>query len=258
MRSRFVLLVSAALLAACGGSGGTALSSPSSAALSGFIHVFAAASLTASFNALGISFHQANPVVGVDFNYAGTPTLVTQIEQGAPADVFASADTTNMDKLTADGFAAGGSKVFARNQLEIVVAPGNPMGIKGLADLAKAGVIYISEAPTVPAGKYSLQALASAGVKVTPKSLETSVTAVISKIELGEADAGIVYTTDVKATGSKVQGVEIPAANNVIATYPVVTVKGTKSPDIANAFINYVLSSTGQTTLETFGFLPAS
>ena len=142
----------------------------------------------------------------MDFNYAGTPTLVTQIEQGAPADVFASADTTNMDKLTADGFAAGASKVFARNQLEIVVAPGNPKGIKGLADLAKAGVIYISEAPTVPAGKYSLQALASAGVKVTPKSLETSVTAVISKIELGEADAGIVYTTDVKAAGQQGSG----------------------------------------------------
>jgi len=258
LRNRFVLLVSAVLLAACGGTGGTASSSPSSASLSGFIHVFAAASLTASFNALGISFHQANPGVGVDFNYAGTPTLVTQIEQGAPADVFASADTTNMDKLTADGFAPGASKVFARNQLEIVVAPGNPKGIKGLADLAKAGVIYISEAPTVPAGKYSLQALASAGVKVTPKSLETSVTAVISKIELGEADAGIVYTTDVKAAGSKVQGVEIPAANNVIATYPIVTVKGTKSADVANAFINYVLSPTGQSTLATFGFLPAS
>jgi molybdate transport system substrate-binding protein len=258
LRNRFLLLVSTVLLTACGGSGGTASSSPSSASLNGFIHVFAAASLTASFNALGISFHQANPGVGVDFNYAGTPTLVTQIEQGAPADVFASADTTNMDKLTADGFAAGTSKVFARNQLEIVVAPGNPKGITGLADLARPGVIYISEAPAVPAGKYSLQALVSAGVKVTPKSLETSVTAVMSKIELGEADAGIVYTTDVKAAGSKVQGVEIPAANNVIATYPVVTVKGTKSPDIANAFINYVLSSTGQTTLETFGFLPAS
>jgi len=119
-------------------------------------------------------------------------------------------------------------------------------------------VIYITEAPSVPAGKYSLQALASAGVKVTPKSLETSVTAVISKIELGEADAGIVYATDIKAAGSKVQGVDIPAASNVIATYPLVTVKGTKSADMANSFINYVLSSTGQSTLATFGFLPAA
>jgi molybdate transport system substrate-binding protein len=235
-----------------------ASSSPSSSSLSGDIQVFAAASLTTSFNALGIAFHKANPGVGVSFNYAGTPTLVTQIEQGAPADVFASADTTNMDKLTADGFAMGSSQVFAHNQLEIVVAPGNPKGITGLAGLAKSGVIYISEGPTVPAGKYSLQALASAGVRVTPKSLETSVSAVISKIELGEADAGIVYTTDITAAGSKVQGVPIPAANNVIATYPIVAVKGTKSSDVDRAFIDYVLSPSGQLTLASFGFLPAS
>jgi molybdate transport system substrate-binding protein len=257
MRSRVLLLIVAAtFLAACGSSGGAASTSPSS--LSGYINVFAAASLTASFNALGTSFHTANPGVGVNFNYAGTPTLVTQIEQGAPADVFASADTTNMDKLTADGFTTGTSKVFAHNQLEIVVAPGNPKGITGLADLAKPGLIYISAGPTVPAGKYALQALTMAGVKVTPKSLETSVTAVISKIELGEADAGIVYTTDVTAAGNKAQGVQIPAAANVTATYPIVAVKGTKSSDVANAFIAYVLSTTGQSTLATFGFLPAA
>jgi len=258
MRNRFVLLASAVLLAACGGGGGTGSSSPSPGSLSGYIQVFAAASLTASFNSLGTSFHQANPGVGVNFNFAGTPTLVTQIEQGAPADVFASADTDNMTKLTTDGFTSGSSRVFARNQLEIVVAPGNPKGITGLADLAKSGVIYITEGPTVPAGKYSLQALATAGVKVTPKSLETSVTAVISKIELGEADAGIVYTTDIQAAGPKVQGVHIPAADNVIATYPIVAVKGTKSSAVAGAFIGYVTSATGQSALATFGFLPAA
>jgi len=258
MRGRVWLLAAAVFLGACGGSGGAASTSPSSTSLSGYINVFAAASLTASFNALGIAFHKANPGVGVNFNYAGTPTLVTQIEQGAPADVFASADTTNMDKLTADGLAMGSSHVFAHNQLEIVVAPGNPKGITGLADLAKPGVIYISEGPTVPAGKYSLQALATAGVKVTPKSLETSVSAVISKIELGEADAGIVYTTDITAAGTKVQGVQIPAGDNVIATYPLVAVKGTKNLDVTNAFIAYVLSATGQSTLASFGFLPAS
>jgi molybdate transport system substrate-binding protein len=220
--------------------------------------VFAAASLTASFNALGIAFRKANPGVGVNFNYAGTPTLVTQIEQGAPADVFASADTTNMDKLTADGFTSGSSEVFARNQLEIVIAPGNPKGIAGLADLAKPGVIYITEGPTVPAGRYSLQALATAGVKVNPKSFETSVAGVISKIELGEADAGIVYSTDIQAAGSRVRAVPIPTANNVIATYPIVAVKGTKYQDIDNAFIAYVLSATGQSMLATFGFLSAS
>jgi len=259
MRSRISLLIVAiAFSAACGSTGGTASTSPSSTSLSGYVSVFAAASLTASFDALGTSFHKANPGVGVNLDYAGTPTLVTQIEQGAPADVFASADTTNMDKLTADGFTTGASRVFAHNQLEIVVAPGNPKGITGLADLAKRGLIYISEGPTVPAGKYSLQALATAGVKVTPKSLETSVTAVISKVELGEADAGIVYTTDVAAAGSKVQGVQIPAADNVIATYPIVAVKGTGSSALASAFIDYVVSGAGQSTLATFGFLPAS
>jgi molybdate transport system substrate-binding protein len=257
LRSRVSLLVAAVFLAACGGGAGSASTSPASTSLSGYISVFAAASLTASFNALGISFHRAHPGVGVNFNFAGTPTLVTQIEQGAPADVFASADTANMDKMTADGYVAGTSQVFAHNQLEIVVAPGNPKGITGLADLAKPGLIYISEGPTVPAGKYALQALATAGVKVTPKSLETSVAGVISKIELGEADAGIVYTTDVSAAGGKVQGVQIPSADNVIATYPMVAVKGTKNLAVANAFIAYVLSPAGQATLAGFGFLPA-
>ena len=258
MRNRIALVVAAVSLAACGTSGGGASASPSAAPLTGTLSVFAAASLTASFNALGASFQTANPGVTVKFNFAGTPTLVTQIEQGAPADVFASADTTNMTKLTTDGFTTGTSQVFARNQLEIVVAPGNPKGITRLADLAKPGLIYISEGPTVPAGKYALQALATAGVKVTPKSLETSVTAVISKIELGEADAGIVYTTDIQAAGSKVAGVPIPAADNVIATYPIVAVKGSSNLTVANAFIAYVMSATGQSTLATYGFLPPS
>jgi molybdate transport system substrate-binding protein len=262
MRSRVSLfVVAAALIAACGSSPSTAATSPAptpSPSLTGNVSVFAAASLTASFNALGTAFQAANPGVTVKFNYAGTPTLVTQIEQGAPADVFASADTANMDKMTADGFTAGASLVFAHNSLEIVVAPGNPKGITGLADLAKPGVLYITEGPTVPAGKYSLQALKSAGVTVTPKSLETSVTGVIGKIELGEADAGIVYTTDVTAAGSKVSGVPIPAANNVIATYPIVVVKGTTNAAAAYAFMGYVVSVTGQTALASFGFLPAT
>ena len=250
------LVMAAGLVAfACGSS--SPASTSTSTELSGNVSVFAAASLTAAFNAIGKSFHEAHPGVAIFNNFAGTPTLVTQIEQGAPADVFASADTTNMTKLTADGFTAGTSQVFAHNQLEIVVAPGNPKGISGLADLAKAGLIYITEAPTVPAGKYALQALATAGVTVTPKSLETSVSGVISKIELGEADAGIVYTTDVTAAGSKVQGVPIPAADNVIAIYPIIAVKGSKNLDVANAFIAYVVSAEGQATLASFGFLHA-
>jgi len=258
MRHRFVLTVAAVLLAACGSSGGKASTSPSATPLSGTVSVFAAASLTDSFNALGTAFQGANPGVTMKFNYAGSPTLVTQIEQGAPADVFASADTTNMNKLKGDGLTRGTPQVFGRNQLEIVVAPGNPKGITGLADLAKPGVIYITEAPTVPAGKYALQALKTAGVTVTPKSLETDVKSVVSKIELGEADAGIVYTTDVTAAGSKAQGVPIPDADNVIATYPIVAVKASTNLAAANAFIAYVLSAAGQAKLQSFGFLSAS
>jgi molybdate transport system substrate-binding protein len=253
MGNRLAPVVVAVLLAACGSSGGHA-----STSLSGTVAVFAAASLTDAFNALGTSFQGANSGVTMKFNFAGSPTLVTQIEQGAPADVFASADTTNMDKLTADGFTTGTPQVFARNRLEIVVGPGNPKGITGLADLAKPGVIYITEAPTVPAGKYALQAFKMAGVTVTPKSLETDVKSVVGKIELGEADAGIVYTTDVTAAGSKVTGVPIPDADNVIATYPIVAVKATTIAAAAKAFIAYVVSAAGQAKLHSFGFLSAS
>jgi molybdate transport system substrate-binding protein len=255
MRNRIaVLVVFAALLTACGGNGGP----PETSLLKGTMSVFAAASLSDSFKALGTSFQALHSGVTVQFNFAGSPTLVTQIEQGAAADVFASADTTNADKLKADGFTASTPQVFAQNKLAIVVAAGNPKGITGPADLAKPGVIYITAAPTVPAGKYALQILANAGVKVTPKSLETDVKSVVSKIELGEADVGIVYATDVTAAGSKVQGIPIPDAVNVVATYPIVSVKGTANSSLANAFISYVLSTEGQAKLQSFGFLPAT
>jgi molybdate transport system substrate-binding protein len=254
MRLRILSLVSVAFLAGCGNP--TVDEHPPTP--SGTASVFAAASLTESFKALGTAFESTHSGTKVRFNFAGSPTLVTQIEQGASADVFASADTTNMDKLNTDGFTVGTPQVFAHNKLEIVVAAGNPKGITGLADLAKPGVIYITAAPTVPAGKYALQILASAGVKVTPKSLETDVKSVVSKIELGEADAGIVYVTDVKAAGSKVTGVPIPDSVNVIAIYPIVEVKSGNNRSLANAFIDYVLSVDGQAMLQSFGFLPAS
>ena len=239
-------MIAASLLAACGGGSQTST-----------LYVFAAASLTDAFKAMAGAYQKQHPDIVVKLNFAGTPTLVTQIEQGAQADVLASADTANMNRLKADGLTSGDAQVFAHNQLEIVVAPGNPKGIKALADLAKPGVIYISEAATVPAGKYAQQALQKAGVTVRPRSLEADVKSVISKIELGEADAGIVYTTDVKAAGARVQGVEIPAEDNVVATYPIVAVKGAKNSPAAGAFIAYVLSEAGQSTLASFGFKPA-
>jgi len=256
MHRSAMFVITAAFLAGCGTTPNTGTAATSTP-VSGKISVFAAASLTDSFKALGSAFQSSHTGVTVQFNFAGTPTLVTQIEQGAPADVFASADTTNMDKLKRDGDTVGTPAIFAHNQLEIAIAAGNPKGITGLADLAKPGLIYVSAAPTVPAGKYALQALTKAGVAVTPKSLETDVKSVVSKVELGEADAGIVYTTDVRAADGKVEGVPIPAADNVVATYPLVSVKGSANSVAAHAFIAYVLSATGQSMLESFGFLHA-
>lgn len=257
MLRRGLFLFASLLLTACGATAGGSATSPGGTNLHGTIKVFAAASLTESFQALGAAFEAVHPGVSVQFNFAGTPTLVTQIEQGAPADVFASADISNMDKVRTDGFIVAAPVVFAHNKLEIVVAAGNPKHIVSLTDLSRPGVIYISEGPTVPAGKYSLQVLAKAGVSVTPKSLETDVKSVVSKIELGEADAGIVYTTDVKSAGDKVEGIPIPDADNVIATYPMVEVKGSANSAAALAFIDYVRSAAGQAKLESFGFLPA-
>jgi molybdate transport system substrate-binding protein len=244
-----MVLAATVLVAACGGT------TPSTSTPPVTINVFAAASLTDSFKALGDDFHHNNPDITVQFNFAGSPTLVMQIEQGAQADVFASADTTNMNKLSSDGYTGGTPQVFAHNKLEIVVAPGNPKHIAGLADLARPDVIYISAGPTVPAGKYALEALQKAGVTATPKSLETDVKSLVSKIELGEADAGIVYTTDVKAAGAKVDGVQIPDTYNVVATYPLASVKDSKNMSDANEFVAYVLSAKGQSTLESFGFI---
>ena len=242
---RLLACIAVALVSACGSS---------TASASTNITVYAASSLTDSFHAVGTAFHGAHPDVAVRFNFAGSPTLVTQIENGAQADVFASADTTNMDKLRTDGFSAVAPAVFAHNKLEMVVAAGNPKHIAYLSDLARPGVIYISAGPTVPAGKYAAQILTKAGVTVTPKSLETDVKSVVSKIELGEADAGIVYVTDVKAAGDKVAGVAIPDADNVIATYPIAALR---SSSAADAFVRFVASADGQAILERYGFLPA-
>jgi molybdate transport system substrate-binding protein len=247
MKRASALLVAGMIAVACG----------SAAQASNHLTVFAAASLTDSFTALRHAFQQQHPDINTQFSFAGTPSLVTQIEQGAQADVFASADTANMDRLQSDGFTAGTPQVFARNELEIAVAPGNPKGIRELRDLATPGLIYVTAGPTVPAGKYAAQALAKAGVSVTPKSLETDVRSVLSKIELGEADAGIVYTTDVKAAGDKVVGVKIPDQDNVVATYPIVGLKPAANTAFTQEFIAFVISSQGQATLESFGFLPA-
>lgn len=256
-RSRFVrsaplLLAVALLAAACGGNdsssgGGSAAASPTE------IKVFAAASLTAAFNKIGQDYTAANPNTKVTFNFAGSQALATQIQQSAPADVFASADTTNLGKVKD---LVGTPQNFASNLLQIIVAKGNPKGIKGLADLSRGDLKVVLAAPEVPAGKYAQQALGAQHVTVKPVSLEDNVKAVVTKVSLGEADAGIVYVTDVTAGGDKVAGVDVPNDQNVPATYPIATVKASSHQSEAQAFVDMVRSDQGQQVLSSFGFLP--
>lgn len=223
-------------------------------AVTGDITVFAAASLTAAYTEIGDAFMTKYPDTKVTFNFAASSDLVTQIDDGAPADVFASADQANMTKLTDAGGNAGEPTVFATNSLEIIVEPGNPKGIAGVADLANPDILYVTCAPEVPIGGYAAQVLTTAGVRVTPVSLEENVKGIVTKVTLGEADAGIVYTTDVIAAGDKAEGVEIPAGINVTASYPVVVTKDAPNPEGAKAFVAFVADEQGQQILSTYGF----
>jgi molybdate transport system substrate-binding protein len=245
-----VLAAVALLLAGCGGgdepAGGGTAASP------GELKVFAAASLTAAFGQLGERFTAANGTK-VTFNFAGSQALATQLRQGAPADVFASADTANMDKVRD---LVGTPQSFAGNLLQIVVEQGNPKDVRGLDGLARKDVKVVLAAEEVPAGRYARQLLDQAGVRVQPVSLEDNVKAVVTKVSLGEADAGIVYATDVAAGGDEVEGVGIPTEQNVAATYPIATVKASRSQDRAQAFVDLVRSAAGQAVLHSFGFLP--
>jgi molybdate transport system substrate-binding protein len=244
------LAVAALVLAGCGdddSGGGAGAATPAE------IKVFAAASLTAAFTELGQRFTAANGGGEVTFNFAGSQALATQLRQGAPADVFAPADLANMDKVTD---LVGTPRNFASNQLQIVVEQGNPRNIGGLDDLANPDLKVVLAAPEVPAGRYAAEALGKAGVTVEPVSEEDNVKAVVTKVSLGEADAGIVYVTDVTAGGDKVEGVDIPEDQNVLATYPIATVRESTSPDQAQAFMDLVLSAEGQQVLRANGFLP--
>lgn len=218
------------------------------------VTVFAAASLTAAFQSVGEAFSRANPSLRVEFNFAGSSTLVAQIQQGAPADIFAAADQPNMQKLVDGRLVAGSPQVFATNRLQIVVPAGNPKGITGLQDLARPGLVVALCGPAVPCGRYAAQALQKAGVHATASSQEADVKAVVSKVALGEADAGIVYVTDVAAGGAKVQGISIPEGENVVATYPIAVLTSARDRGAARSFIDFVLSSPAQRILAGFGF----
>ena len=243
------------LLAACGGSTSPVFAvAPPLPKLSGSVTVFAAASLTEAFTDDKNHLAAANPGLTITYSFAGSQQLVAQIQSGAPADVVATADQPNMQKLVAANLVEP-PRDFARNLLEIVVAPGNPKGVNGLSDLARSDLKVVLEDPSVPAGKYGRQALDKQGLKVNPVSLELDVKSELHKVEAGEADAGIVYVTDVKSAGGKATGVAIPADQNVVATYPVAVVKATANHGLAQAFVDQLISGTGQDALKSRGFL---
>jgi molybdate transport system substrate-binding protein len=221
----------------------------------GSITVFAASSLTEAFTKIGKDFQRKNKGTTVAFSFGSSATLETQLEQSAPGDVFASADTANAGKLKTAGDISGTPVVFARNRLEIAVEHGNPKKIKTLADTVKSGVLLTLCAPEVPCGKYALQAYQEAGVTVPQVPTGLTAKDTLSKVTLGEADAAVVYVTDVKAAASDVTGVKISKKHNVVAEYPIAVVKATQNAATAKAFVKYVTSKAGLATLEKFGFL---
>jgi molybdate transport system substrate-binding protein len=224
--------------------------------VAGDITVFAATSLTESFTEIGEAFTAANPDATAEFSFDASSALVQQIIEGAPADVFASADTANMDKLTDADLNGTEPVVFAINLLTIIVAPDNPLGITGVEDLANPDIKVVVCAPEVPCGNYANQIFDAAGVEVTPVSLEQNVRGVSTKVVEGEADAGIVYVTDVIAAGDDGEMVEIPDDINVVADYPIAAVAASEYPNVDQAFIDFVLGDEAQAILAEYGFGP--
>ena len=236
-------------------------SSPSPSALSsaapaatGKLTIFAAASLKRAFTDIGERFKTDNPGDDVEFSFAGSSDLVTQLTQGAPADVFASADTKNMDKVAQAGLVAGDPTTFATNTLTIAVAPGNPKKIASLKDLAQPGISVVVCAPQVPCGSATQKVEQAAGVQLQPVSEESQVTDVLTKVESGEADAGLVYVTDVLGAGDKVTGVPFPEAAGAVNTYPIAVLKQSQNPELARKFADLVTGEAGQKVLAADGF----
>lgn len=244
---RLSLVVLLALLSGCGSSGASASGDPLAVPLT----VFAAASLTESFQALGAAYEKAHPGATVRFSFAGSQSLVAQVQQGAPADLVATADTTSA-ALVADELGAP-ARVLARNRLAIITEPGDPKRLHTLTDLARPGVSVVLAGPSVPAGKAARAALAAAHVTVTPMSEEPDVKAVVRRVAMGEADAGIAYVTDVAAAKGSVAGTDLPGISNA---YPAGVPKTAKQPAAAAAFADFALSADGQRLLASYGFLP--
>jgi molybdate transport system substrate-binding protein len=245
-RAALLAVIALMLVSGCGASG----ESPKN----GKIIVFAAASLKKSFTEIGERFKTDNPGTDVEFSFAGSSDLVTQLTQGASADVFASADTKNMQKAAQGGLLAGDSVNFASNTLTIAVPPGNPKNIHSFQDLTRPGLNVVVCAPQVPCGSATQKVEQATGVKLAPVSEESQVTDVLNKVETGQADAGLVYVTDTMAAGDKVTAVPFPEAASAVNTYPIAVLKGSKNSDLARKFVDLVTGDAGQKILSAAGF----
>lgn len=257
-RPAAALLVSATLATALAGCSSDMLAAdappPSTGSPTGSITVYAAASLTRTFTEIATAFEEEHPGATVQLTFAGSSDLVTQITNGAPADVFASADESTMSTLLDAGLIEGEPVDFATNTLEIAVPPADPAGITSLADLARAGVKTVVCAPQVPCGAAAASVEAAAGIDIRPVSEESSVSDVLGKVTSGEADAGLVYVTDVAAAGDAVTGIEFPESAEAVNTYPIAPVSSSANPALAAAFADYVTSTAGREILASAGF----
>ena len=236
-------------------SGSSASASSASTKLSGTVTVFAAASLQESFTTLGKEFEKQHPGTKVTFSFGGSDSLAAQITGGAPADVFAAASPKTMKIVTDKGDGVGTPATFVRNQLEIATLPGDPDKIASLKDLTKSSLKVVLCDRTVPCGAAAQKALTAAKLKLSPASYEQDVKSALNKVVLKEADAAVVYRTDVRAAGGKVQGVDFPESASAINAYPITLVKNAPNAEAAKAFIALVQSAAGQQVLTGAGFL---
>ena len=252
---RFAVVAAGLLAVAVAGCSSSSTSSPSagSSPSTGTITVFAAASLMGTFTQLGKQFEAAHKGDTVKFSFGPSSGLSTEITSGAPADVFASASPKNMQEVVSAGDASSPQN-FAKNTMEVAVPPNNPANVSSVADLAKKSVKVALCQPQVPCGVVAAEVFKNAGITVKPVTLQPDVKSVLTQVETGNVDAGMVYVTDVMAAGSKVKGGTIPASMNASTLYPIATIKGSKHESIAKEFVDYVLSPAGQQVLTAAGF----